>query len=154
MQHFLETMAWRPCACLLCQQRGCRSRGNCCTAQYILLSAVTEAAPQKTVCGWGSKVLNFLVTNFIQCWYSIFRHSEHISFSLKYFKFFTLGVLNPAAGSAVFCEQLPLGREAKSSRYGRYICAILSKAVLSFEQWTDRNREHCAVRVVLLTLWS
>ena len=47
-------------------------------------------------------------------------------------------------------------RDAKSGRYGRYICAILSKAVLIFVQCTDRNRkhEHCAVRSVPLTLWS
>ena len=46
-------------------------------------------------------------------------------------------------------------RDAKNSRYGRYICAILSKAVLIFGPCTvrNRNREHCAVRSVLLTLW-
>ena len=49
-----------------------------------------------------------------------------------------------------------LTRDAKSSRYGRYICAILSKAVLIFGPCTYRksNREHCAVRSVLLTMWS
>ena len=36
------------------------------------------------------------------------------------------------------------------------ICAILSKAVLIFRPCTDRNRnrEHCAARSVLITLWS
>ena len=45
-------------------------------------------------------------------------------------------------------------RDAKG--YGRYICAILSRAVLIFGLWTDRNRNrgHCAVRSVLLILWS
>ena len=45
-------------------------------------------------------------------------------------------------------------RDAKSGRYGRYICAILSKAMLIFGSCTDRNRnhEHCAVRSVLLIL--
>ena len=43
-------------------------------------------------------------------------------------------------------------RDAKSARYGRYICAILSEAVLIFGPCTDRNRncEHCAVRSMLL----
>ena len=46
--------------------------------------------------------------------------------------------------------------DAKTGIYGRYICAILSKAVLIFGPYTDRNRnhEHCAVGAVLLTLWS
>ena len=52
------------------------------------------------------------------------------------------------------CETF--NRDAKSDRYGRYICAILSKMVLIFGPCTDRNRnrERCAVRPVLLTLWS
>ena len=39
--------------------------------------------------------------------------------------------------------------------YSRYICACLSKAVLIFGPCTDRNRnrEHCAIRSMLLTLW-
>ena len=39
-------------------------------------------------------------------------------------------------------------RDAKGDRYGRYICAIISNAVLIFGPCTDRNRkfDHCAVR--------
>ena len=48
-------------------------------------------------------------------------------------------------------------RYAKSGKYGRYICAILSEAVVIFGLCTDRNRTHehcaCAVRSVLSKLW-
>ena len=58
--------------------------------------------------------------------------------------------------SVIYISQLQYDRDAKSGRYARFICAILSKAVLIFGPCTDRNRnrEHCAVRSVLLILWS
>ena len=52
-------------------------------------------------------------------------------------------------GLCEFTEERPRG--AKS---GRYVCAILSKAVLILIPCTDSNRnyKHCAIRSVLLTL--
>ena len=43
-------------------------------------------------------------------------------------------------------------RDAKGSRYGRYICTILSKVVLIFGPCTDRNRNRviCALTIVLI----